>query len=73
MSSIPSSSFQSYEAVATEALDDLMLQDCGLVRLGGGAVIPADDLRIVRVSRPSLLDRLFKAARTAMPLITARI
>ena len=72
MSRIPSNTFQSYEAVAVEAFDDLMLQDCGLIRLGRAVVIAANDPRIVRVIKPSLLDRLFKAAHTTMPLLTAR-
>jgi hypothetical protein len=72
MSRISSNTFQSYDALALGAFNDLMLRDCGLSRCGEDVVGAANDPRIVRVRKPSLLARLFNAAQTAMPLTTAR-
>ena len=72
MSRILSNTFQACDALTLGAFNDLMLQDCGLSRCGEDVVAAADDPRIVRVRKPSVLDRLFNATQTAMPPTTAR-
>ena len=71
MSRIPSNTFQSNDAVALGAFNDRLLRDCGLSRCGEDVLAAVDDPRVVRVSKPGLLDQLFNAARTATRLRTA--
>jgi hypothetical protein len=66
MTHIPSITFQPCDALALVSFNHRLLRDCGLGRSGEDVVAAADDPRMVRVSRPSLLGRLFKAAQTAM-------
>jgi hypothetical protein len=72
MSGTRSNTFQSYDARALGAFNDLLLRDCGLSRYGKNVVAAVDDPRIVRVRKPSWLHRLFNAVQAAMQSTTVR-